>query len=79
MTIDDKIRDEKLQHDINRESATMSVLSSSISINYECLTGEKILLSNQREIIKQAKFAYSPLEKLLKSKQKQLNIKAKIK
>ena len=79
MTIDDKIRDEKLQHDINRESATISVLSSSISIKYECLTGEKTLLSNQREIIKQAKFAYSPLEKLLKSKQKQLNIKAKIK
>ena len=28
MTIDDKIRDEKLQCDINREAAKISVLSS---------------------------------------------------
>ena len=28
MTIDDKIRDEKLQYDINREAAIISALSS---------------------------------------------------
>ena len=28
MTIDDKIRDEKLQYDINRKAAKISVLSS---------------------------------------------------
>ena len=28
MTINDKIRDEKLQHDINREAAKISALSS---------------------------------------------------
>ena len=28
MTIDDKIRDEKLQYDINREAAKIPVLSS---------------------------------------------------
>ena len=28
MTIDDKIRDEKLQYDINREAAKISTLSS---------------------------------------------------
>ena len=28
MTIDNKIRDEKLQHDINREAAKISALSS---------------------------------------------------
>ena len=28
MTIDDKIRDEKLQYDINREAAKISALSS---------------------------------------------------
>ena len=28
MTIDDKIRDEKVQYDINREEAKISVLSS---------------------------------------------------
>ena len=30
---------------------------------YEYLTGEEILPSNQRQIIEQAKFAYSPLGK----------------
>ena len=28
MTIDDKIKDEKVQHDINREAAKISALSS---------------------------------------------------
>ena len=28
MTIDDKIRDEKLQHEINREAAKISALST---------------------------------------------------
>ena len=30
---------------------------------YEYLTGEEILPYNQKQIIKQAKFTYSPLEK----------------
>ena len=30
---------------------------------YEYLTGEEILSSNQKQIIEQAKFTYSPLEK----------------
>ena len=63
MTIDDKIRDEKLQYDINREAAKILALSSGQTDKYECLTGEEILPSNQRQTIKQAKFAYSPLEK----------------
>ena len=63
MTIDDKIRDEKLQYDINREAAKILALSSGQTDKYECLTGEEILPSNQRQIIKQAKFAYSPLGK----------------
>ena len=29
MTIDDKIKDEKLQHDINKEAAKISALSTS--------------------------------------------------
>ena len=32
---------------------------------YEYLTGEEILPSNQRQIIEQTKFSYSPLEKAL--------------
>ena len=65
MTIDHKIRDEKLQYDINREAAKLSVLSSGEIDRYEYLTGEEILPSNQRQIIEHAKFAYSPLDKAL--------------
>ena len=63
MIIDDKIRDEKLQYDINREAAKISALSSGKIDKYEHLTGKEILPFNQRQIIEQAKFAYSPLEK----------------
>ena len=60
MTIDDQIRDEKLQQ---REAAKISVLSSGKIDKYEYLTGEEILPSNQKQIIEQAKFTYSPLGK----------------
>ena len=64
MTINDQIRDEKLQYDINREAAKISALSSGKTHKYEYLTGEKILRSNQQQIIEQAKFTYSPLVKV---------------
>ena len=63
MTINDQIRDEKLQYDINREAAKISALSSGKIHKYEYLTGEDILPSNQQKIIEQAKFTYSPLGK----------------
>ena len=63
MTINDQIRDEKLQFDINREVAKISALSSGEIRKYEYLTGEDILTSNQQQIIEQAKFTYSPLGK----------------
>ena len=50
MTIDDKIRDEKLQYDINREAARISVLSSEKNDKHEYLPGEEILDSNRRHI-----------------------------
>ena len=68
MTIDDQIRHEKLQYDINREAAKISALSSSKISKYEYLTGEEILPSNQKQIIEQAKFTYSPLGKAYKNK-----------
>ena len=40
MTIDGQIRDEKLQHDINREAAKISGFSSNKFNKYEYLTGE---------------------------------------
>ena len=63
MTINDQIRDEKLQYDINREAAKILALSSGKIHIYEYLTGEDILPSNQQQIIEQAKFTYSPLGK----------------
>ena len=63
MNLEDQIRDEKIQHDINREAAKISALSSGKSDKYEYLTGEEILPSNQQQIIAQAKFTYSPLGK----------------
>ena len=61
MTIEDQIRDEKLQYDVNREAAKISALPSGKIDKYEYLTGEDILPSNQQQIIEQAKFTYSPL------------------
>ena len=65
MTIDDKIRDEKLQYDINREAAKISALSSGKIDKYEYLTGEEILPFDERRVIEQAKFTYSPLGKAI--------------
>ena len=62
MTINDKIRDEKLQCNINRGAAKIALSSGKID-KYEYLTGEETLPSNQRQIIEQAKFTYSPLGK----------------
>ena len=63
MTINDQIRDEKLQYDINREAAEISAKSSGKFHKYEYLTGEDILPTNQQQIIKQGRFTYSPLGK----------------
>ena len=40
MTIDDKIKYEKLQYNINREAVKISALSSGKIAKYECLTGK---------------------------------------
>ena len=63
MTIDDQIRDKKLEYDINREAAEISALSTGKINKCEHLTGKEILPSNQQKIIEQAKFTYSPLRK----------------
>ena len=70
MTIEDQIKDEKLQYDINREAAKISALSSGKIDKYEYLTGEEILPSNQQQIIEQAKFTYSPLGKVFEKQTK---------
>ena len=44
MTIDDKVKGEKLQYDINREAAKISALSSDKIDKYEYLTSEEITI-----------------------------------
>ena len=63
MAINDQIKDEKLQYNINREAAKISALSSGKLHKYKHLTGGNILPSNQQQIIEQTKFTYSPLGK----------------
>ena len=57
MTTDDKIRDEKQQYDINRETAKMGTLLSRKMINMNTLQ-VNILLCNQRRISLSTEIAY---------------------
>ena len=77
MTIEDQIKDEKLQCDINREAAKISALSSGKLDKYEYLTDKEILPSNQQQIIEQAKFTYSPLGKAFEKQTKTIEDQGK--
>ena len=77
MTINDQIKDEKLQYDINREAAKIWALSSGKIHKYEYLTAEDILPSNQQQIIEQAKFTYSPLGKAFEKQVKAIEDQGK--
>ena len=70
MTIENQVKDEKLQYDINRKAAKISALSSGKIDKYEYLTGEEILPSGRQQIIEQAKFIYSPLGKAFEKQTK---------
>ena len=56
MTIDDQIKDEKIQYVINTEAAKLSTLSSGKINKYEYLTVEEILPSEESRTIDQVKF-----------------------
>ena len=73
MTIDDNIRDEKLQYDINRAAAKISVLSSGKIDKYEYLTGEEMLPPQQLRIIQEAKFTYCALGKAFENETKKID------
>ena len=76
MTIDDEIRDEKLQYDINTEK--LQNISLIIILNKcESLTGEEILPCNQKQIIEQAKFTYSLLDKTFEKQSKTIEHQGK--
>ena len=77
MTIDDQIKSEKLQYDINRETAKISALSSGKFNKCGYLTGEEVLQSNKQQIIEQAKFEYSPLGKAFEKQVKTIEDQGK--
>ena len=62
LAIDDQIRDEKLQYEISREAAKITLSSGKIN-KYEYLVGKGMLAFSQKQMIKQAKFTNSPLGK----------------
>ena len=73
MKLDDKIRDEKLQYDINRKVRTYASLLGKID-KYKYLIGEEILSTQKYRRTKDAKCSYSMLgiafEKLIKTIEK---------
>ena len=77
MTIINKMRDEKLQYDINREAAKVSALSYGKVDKYEYLIGKEILPPDQRRAIKQSMFAYSPLGKAFEKQTKTIEKQGK--
>ena len=70
MTTDDKIRDEKVQHDIKKEAATISTLSSRKIDLYKYVGGKEILPPDQGKVIEEAKFTYSPFGKAFEKQTK---------
>ena len=60
--LDDKIKANKAQYDLNREAAKKSALSSGELEKCEYLTGED--LGYKPDVVQKAKFEYSPLGKL---------------
>ena len=72
MAVDEKIRNEKLQYDINRDAAK---ISGKID-KYKFLTDGEILPSDQSRIL-QAKFTYPPLGKELAKQTKTIEEQGK--
>ena len=60
--LDNKIRANKAQYDLDREAAKISALSSGELEKYEYLSGED--LGYKPDLIQKAKFEYSPLGKV---------------
>ena len=49
MTLDDKIRDEKIQYDLNKEATKIQMLSFGQIEKCEYITGKEILRLDQRK------------------------------
>ena len=57
--LDNKIRSNKAQYNLDRQNAKISALSSGELDKYEYLTGED--LGHKPDVVQKAKFEYSPL------------------
>ena len=57
--LDNMIRSNQPQYDLDRQNAKMSVLSSGELDKYEYLTGED--LGYKQDVVQKANFEYSPL------------------
>ena len=57
--LDDKIKANKAQNDLDRQNAKISALSSGELEKYEYLTGED--LGYKPDVVQKTKFGYSPL------------------
>ena len=57
--LDDKIKTNKAQYELDRKAAKISALSSGKLKKYEYLTGEN--LGYKLDVIQKTKFEYSPL------------------
>ena len=62
--LDDKIKANKAQYDLDREASNISALSSGDLEKYEYFTGEN--LGYKPDVIQKAKMEYSPLGKVFK-------------
>ena len=68
--LDRKIMQNKAQYDLDRKAAKISALSSNNLDKYEYLTGEDLGL--KPSTVEQAKFEYSPLDKIFTKRLKKM-------
>ena len=80
MTVEDKIRDGKLQHNVNRETAKILALSSGKIDKYEYFIDKQymvILPFDESRMIGQANFTYSSLREALRKQTKTIEDQGK--
>ena len=68
--LDDKIKAEKITHDLGKEAAKISALKSGDIDKYQYLTDQEIIPSGQEAALSMARFEYSPLGKALEKQTK---------
>ena len=73
MAIDEKIKNRKLQCNINRAAVKISALCSGKIDKYKSMKSDKILPSQQHAILTEAKFTYSPLWKAFEKQTKTID------